>query len=68
MAEGGHTASQAEAWAAQIPSWHDAPDIAVNAFAEANARLWADIARDNRDSWTTRMASAAREWKQHRSD
>ncbi|MCK9921166.1 hypothetical protein MXD61_04460 [Frankia sp. AgPm24] len=66
MAEGGHTAAQAEAWASQIPSWQAAPAGAVTAYAKANARLWAEIAQARPDEWTSRTASAAGAWALYR--
>ncbi|CAI7977512.1 Aminoglycoside phosphotransferase [Frankia sp. Hr75.2] len=66
MAEGGQTAKQAEEWAARIPSWQTAPTDAVRAYANANARLWAEIASADPDEWTSRMASAAEDWAHHR--
>ncbi|CUU60905.1 hypothetical protein Ga0074812_1505 [Parafrankia irregularis] len=66
MAEGRHTATQAEAWAEQIPSWQAAPADAVAAYAKANARLWAEIAQASGDEWTSRTASAAGAWALYR--
>ncbi|TCJ34622.1 aminoglycoside phosphotransferase [Parafrankia sp. BMG5.11] len=66
MAEGGHTAAQAEAWAGRIPSWPAAPADAVAAYAKANARLWAEIAQGRPDEWTSRTASAAGAWALYR--
>ena len=44
---GGHTASQAEAWAAQCTSWGKTPDHAINVFGTACARLYDEIARED---------------------
>ncbi|CUU60980.1 hypothetical protein Ga0074812_1525 [Parafrankia irregularis] len=66
MAEGGHTAAQAERWADQIPSWQVAPADAVAAYAKANARLWAEIAQASSDEWTSRTAAAAGAWALYR--
>ncbi len=44
---GGHTAAQAETWAAQCDSWAAASERAIDAFAVACARLYAEIARED---------------------
>jgi hypothetical protein len=44
---GGHTAAEAEAWAAQCECWAVAPDKAIDAFALACARLYAEIAHED---------------------
>ena len=64
---GGHTAAQAEAWAAQCDSWAAAPDKAIDAFALACARLYAEIAYEDPQPWKQRLATAARDWARHRS-
>jgi hypothetical protein len=64
---GGHTAAQAEAWAAQCDSWATASDKAIDAFAFASARLYAEIAREDPQPWKQRLAAAAQEWARHRS-
>ncbi|WP_131745268.1 aminoglycoside phosphotransferase [Frankia sp. Cppng1_Ct_nod] len=66
MAAGDHSAESAEAWAARIPSWNTAPQDAVNAFAEANAKLWAEIVQVDPNPWTARMATAAERWSHYR--
>jgi thiamine kinase-like enzyme len=63
----GHTAAQAEAWAAQCDSWAIASDKAINAFAVACARLYAEIAREDPQPWKGRFAAAAQDWARHRS-
>lgn len=47
IAAGGHDPAQAESWAARTTAWHTAPTPALNAFADANANLWREIAGDN---------------------
>jgi RIO1 family len=64
---GGHTAAQAEALAAQCDSWSAASDKAIDAFALASARLYAEIAHEEFQPWKQRYAAAARDWAQHRS-
>jgi hypothetical protein len=64
---GGHTVTQAEAWAAQCDSWAAASDNAIDAFALACARLYADIAHEDPQPWKQRLATAARDWARYRS-
>ncbi|MFD8969788.1 aminoglycoside phosphotransferase [Streptomyces sp. NPDC059568] len=63
---GGHTSPQAESCAATLPAWTEAPKAAVNAFADASARLWQHIASADPDPWTRRMETAAEAWARHR--
>ena len=60
----GHTPAHAERWAAQTPAWASAPAAGMDAFALAQARMWADIADD--DPWARRIADAAQQWATHR--
>lgn len=62
----GHTPGSAESWAARIPSWHSAPASAVDEFARIQALMWAGIAADSPEEWTTNLARAARNWATHR--
>lgn len=64
---GGHTACEAEAWAARCDSWGTAPDKAIDAFALACARLYAEIAREDPQPWKARLAAVAQEWARSRS-
>ncbi|MFE2427465.1 aminoglycoside phosphotransferase [Streptomyces sp. NPDC059373] len=66
IAAGGHTPDEAEAWARRIPAWRRAPGAGANAFAEANARIWGEIAGADPDPWSGRMAAAARTWRDFR--
>jgi hypothetical protein len=66
IAAGGHEPAQAESWAARVAAWHTAPIPALNAFADANATLWREIAGDNPDTWTSRMVDAADQWATYR--
>ena len=63
----GHTAPQAESWAAQCDSWATASDKAIDAYALACARLYAEIAHENPQPWKQRFPAAAHEWARHRS-
>lgn len=62
----GHTAHQAEDWAAQIPSWSAAPCDVLTEFARVQASLWRGIAQADPEPWITCMADAARSWTEHR--
>ncbi len=62
----GHTAAEAEAWAAQCDSWAAASGKAIDAFALACARLYAEIAREDLQPWKQRLAAAAHDWARHR--
>jgi hypothetical protein len=64
---GGHTASQAETWAAQGTSWGKTPDHAINVFAIACARLYDEIAREDPLPWKKRFAAVAQDWAEYRS-
>jgi hypothetical protein len=64
---GGHAAAQAEAWAAHCDSWASASEKAIDAFALASARLYAEIACEDPQPWKRRLAAAAQEWARHRS-
>jgi len=64
----GHAAASAERWAAQCAGWDQAPAPAVNAFAIASARLFAEIARDDHQPWKQQLASAASQWMTYRAN
>lgn len=59
----GHAPEDAERWAARIPAWQAAPPAGVRAFAEANARLWAEIGGEHPDAWTSRLVDASEVWR-----
>jgi len=63
----GHSLDQAEQQAGSLSSWAAAPAQAVTTFIRANHRLWAEIATDDPDPWTARVADAAKRWDYHRS-
>jgi len=63
----GHTAAQAEAWAAQCISWRTTPHEAINVFAIACARLYDEIAGDDPQPWKKRFAAVAQDWAEYRS-
>ncbi len=64
----GHTAAQAEEWAAQFPAWRTAPPHALDAFAARNLRRWEEAAARGGDAaaWPTAMREATRQWHGHR--
>ncbi|GHE32074.1 aminoglycoside phosphotransferase [Streptomyces capitiformicae] len=63
LMEAGHTASAADAWArAQFSSWAAASHASVAAFAEANARCWDEIARNDPQDWKKHMGRLAHDW------
>jgi thiamine kinase-like enzyme len=62
----GHSAADAEGWAAQCAGWDQAPVPAINAFALASARLFAEIARDDPQPWKRQLAGAAGQWLTYR--
>jgi Ser/Thr protein kinase RdoA (MazF antagonist) len=64
---GGHTTAQAESWAAQCDSWAAASDKAIDTFALACTRMYAEIAHEDPQPWKQRLAAAARDWARHRS-
>jgi hypothetical protein len=63
----GHTASEAEDWARQVPAWNTAPTDGIDMFALASSRMWTEIADANPLPWTKDMAAAARAWAAYRS-
>ena len=65
---GGHTATQAEAWAQQCTSWGKAPDRAIKVFAIACARLYDEIAREDPRPWKKLFAAAAQDWAKYCSE
>ncbi len=64
---GGHTAAQAESWAAQCTSWGKTPNEAINLFAIVCARLYDEIAREDPLPWKRRFAAVAQDWREYRS-
>jgi len=63
----GHTAPQAEAWAAQFTSWRTTPHEAINVFAVACARLHDEMACYDPQPWKKRFAAVAQDWAEYRS-
>ncbi|MFJ6695581.1 phosphotransferase family protein [Streptomyces sp. NPDC091272] len=63
----GHTPADAEQLVGHVPTWKSAPPRAVDAFVQASANLWTEIAGAKPDAWTSRLVSASQRWNQHRS-
>ncbi|MEV8322678.1 aminoglycoside phosphotransferase [Kitasatospora sp. NPDC056731] len=66
IAAGGHGPAAAEAWAARVPAWQTGGPTVVDAFAQAQARMWAEIAGDDPDPWTAGLNRAAQQWARFR--
>ncbi|MFD7908463.1 aminoglycoside phosphotransferase [Kitasatospora sp. NPDC059722] len=66
IAAGGHSPAEAEAWAARVPGWTTVDPKVLDVFAQAQSRMWADIAGDDPDSWTAGLNQAARQWACYR--
>jgi hypothetical protein len=62
----GHSAASSEQVAADVPAWRAAPKNGVAVFAQANVKMWEEIASSNPMDWTHGMARAARAWAAHR--
>jgi hypothetical protein len=61
----GHTAAEAESWAARTVAWGTAPTAGVRVFADASRRMWREIARHDPQPWKQRMATVADAWAEH---
>jgi hypothetical protein len=66
MASGGHTAHEAERQASRLPAYEAADPAHVDLFADANVRLWDEIAQSSTTVWTAKMAQAAKSWVAYR--
>ncbi len=62
----GHSADQAEALASLCPGWQQAPSAAIDVFALASARLYAEIASNDPQAFKQRLAAVASDWANHR--
>lgn len=62
----GHTVNDAEAFASRISAYAEAETAHVDAFANANVRMWDEIERQNANHattpWMRSVVAAAREW------
>ncbi|WP_030062224.1 MULTISPECIES: hypothetical protein [Streptomyces] len=66
IAAGNYSPAAAEAWATRLPAWKTGDPAVVNAFAQAQARMWADIAGEEPDPWTAGLNQAAQQWARFR--
>ncbi|OEV09322.1 phosphotransferase [Streptomyces nanshensis] len=57
----------AEKWAARMPAWRGAPSHVLTAFAEANAKLWTEIADESPGTWSASLRDGARRYAAYRS-
>jgi hypothetical protein len=62
IASGGHTAQEAERQASRLPAFQGADPAHIDLFADANVRLWGEIAQASTSDWTAKMAQAAQSW------
>ncbi|WP_329446582.1 aminoglycoside phosphotransferase [Streptomyces canus] len=63
----GHSVNSAESLAGQHPAWDNTPVRSIDAFAQAQRRLWQTIASaDQPDEWTHKLHAAARAWAEQR--
>ncbi|WP_327418334.1 phosphotransferase family protein [Streptomyces sp. NBC_01233] len=62
----GHSAPEAERWAAKVHAWSAAPGGALDVFASVLARYWQNIADNHPNTMTYRLRDAAAAWAAHR--
>ena len=60
-----HTPREAEAWAQRSSNWASVPRSTLAGFAEANARMWSEIAAKNVGDWSQNLHDAAARWAAH---
>ena len=58
----GHHPAGAEAWAARVPAWAEAPREAIDTFAIISLRMWDEIAAADPQAWKLQMKGTAHEW------
>ncbi|MHA6758753.1 aminoglycoside phosphotransferase [Streptacidiphilus sp. PAMC 29251] len=67
LIDAGHTPTQAEQWAAQVPGFRTALPQVLAAFAEANALQWEEVqAQEPHSLWKQRMTASAAAWRDYR--
>ncbi|GIJ06850.1 hypothetical protein ACFFMR_07490 [Micromonospora andamanensis] len=66
LVRAGHPPAEAEAWAAQIPTWAHASDEALYAFADGLVCLWERKQRSTPGPHHGPLLRAACEWRGHR--
>ena len=62
----GHTPRQAEAWAAQIPSWWDANPEAVTLYSRLAVEFWQRRSRNRPEPWMPPYLAAWQQWATYR--
>ncbi|MFB7499492.1 protein kinase [Streptomyces sp. NPDC056161] len=63
----GHTPAEAEGWVSELPAWHRADPVAIDAFAAANLRMSVAFSERKPDEdWLKFMVTACRSWTDHR--
>lgn len=62
----GHTAEEAEGWAACCDGWEQAPPRAIDMFAHASARLFREIADQDPQPWKRALETATGQWVRYR--
>ncbi|MFE7311796.1 phosphotransferase [Streptomyces sp. NPDC057555] len=63
----GHSANEAESWAAHCTAWSETDGEAIDAFCTASLRMHRTFAeRSPEASWIRKMAEAAESWSRHR--
>lgn len=66
LIEAGHSVTNAENWAAAVPTWRHASSAAVDAFVVMVTGLWEHQVRFGTAPHSERLVSVARHWLQHR--
>lgn len=60
------TPHEAEQQASRLPAFRAADPAHIDLFADANVRLWDEIAQASASDWTVKMAQAAQSWAAYR--
>ncbi|GAA0606540.1 hypothetical protein GCM10010174_24410 [Kutzneria viridogrisea] len=62
----GHTITEAERWASDLPVWEGVPDYALTAFAAAVTGIWEHRTRLDPKPFRSSLTESVRMWAQHR--
>lgn len=62
----GHEPPEAEAWAAQVPAWAEAPRRGIDTFAIISLRMWDEIALNDPKLWKQHMRAMVHDWVRFR--
>jgi hypothetical protein len=68
LIEAGHTSTEAEAWAGQVPAWREASQETRTALAVAIWGIWEYLERHQPLPHRRALTAAARKWAHHRLD